>query len=84
LKGIAAKIEFQVNQVKVLRGLGLKNNLFVFINLQHKALDKSLLCKYCTERAYVVTHFRTPHKYIKKNTKKKIKKIEKKYICGTT
>jgi len=57
LKGIAMKTEFQVNQTKALRRLGLKNNSFVFTNLLLKAFDKSLLRKYCKDKAFVVTHF---------------------------
>jgi hypothetical protein len=60
LKGINMKTEFQVNQTKALRRLGFKNSPFVFINILLKALDKSLLCKYCKERASIVIHFQTP------------------------
>jgi hypothetical protein len=51
----------------------LKNNSFIFINLLCKALNKSLLRKYCKERAYVVTLFfwalQTKKKMERENTK---------------
>jgi hypothetical protein len=74
LKGIATKIESQVSLAKVLRRLNLKNNLFVFTNLLCKALDKSLLYKYCKDEAFILTQFLTSYfsKYFQHTKNQKI------------
>jgi hypothetical protein len=54
--------------------------LFAFTNILFKSLNQSLVCKYCKERAFVVTHFLgSPYKNKRERGKrentKKIKNI---------
>jgi hypothetical protein len=63
-----------------LRILFLKNNLFIFTNLQHKTLDKFLLRKYYKEKTSIVPYFGAPHKQKKRRENTKNQKMLEIYI----
>jgi hypothetical protein len=71
---------FISTDIKAAKRLVLKNNVFIFTNLLHKALNKSLLSKCCKGSISVVKrgHLLLPILGLYANKKKKTKKGKKK------